>query len=63
MSLHDTQTRSVEEKQIADFLASHGGSFYELQARLRLLSADGTRRLRPPRDCLAPSLPSACLRS
>jgi hypothetical protein len=43
MSLHDTQTGPVREKQIADFLASHGGPFYELQARLRLLSADALK--------------------
>lgn len=28
-----------EQKQLADFLASHGGPFYELQARLHLLHA------------------------
>lgn len=43
MSLHDTQTGPVQEKQLADFLASHGGPFYELQARLRLLSADALK--------------------
>ena len=43
MSLHDTQTRPAQDGRIADFLASHGGPFYELQARLRLLRADALK--------------------
>jgi hypothetical protein len=33
----------VQETEVADFLASHGGPFYELQARLQLLHADSLR--------------------
>jgi hypothetical protein len=33
----------VQQQQIADFLASHGGPFYELQARLRPLRADSLK--------------------
>lgn len=34
---------SIHETQFADFLASHGGPFYELQARLHMLRADSLK--------------------